>query len=69
MHAVVVKFAFKLILKGLFRKLACRLSSSKFLLTCVRNVDGNFSTVSSPICYQRFSGQFSLAAVLNDVSI
>ena len=50
MHAVVVKFAFKLILKGLFRKLACRFSSSKFLLTCGCNVDGKLSTVSSAIC-------------------
>ena len=49
-QAIVGNLAFKLILKGLSRELACRLSSGKVFLTCGCNVDGKLSTVSSAIC-------------------
>ena len=50
MRVVVGNLAFKLILKGLFGKLACGLPSVKFLVTCGRNVDEKLSTVSSANC-------------------
>ena len=50
MRVVVGNLAFKLILKGLFGKLACRLPCGKFFLTCGCNVDEKLSTVSSAIC-------------------
>ena len=50
MRSVVGNLAFKLILKALFGKLACRLSCGKFFLSCGCNVDEKLSTVSSAIC-------------------
>ena len=50
MFFFVGNLAFKLILKGLFEKLACGLSSGKFFLTCGSNVGEKLSTVSSAIC-------------------